>query len=175
MNVSAASISTGGPLSARIIGGGNIVGSANINFNLTGDLTTRRNDTLLISKNRGRTIGADAVMNVSAASISTGGALSARIVGGGNIGGSANINFNLTDDLTTQRNATLSIEQPGGTIGSDARINVTANNVSTGGALNATIDNSMARSVGAPICFNLSSELATRATRASRSITPMVE
>ena len=45
-----------------------------------------------------------------------------------------NVNFNLTGDLTTQGDALLSISNDtGGTIGSDAIINVTAANISAGG------------------------------------------
>ena len=62
---------------------------------------------LTISNDTGGTIGSDAVINVTAANISTGGALNAAIVNssggsGGNIVGSANINFNLTGDLKLQ-------------------------------------------------------------------------
>ncbi len=47
------------------------------------------------------------------------------------IGGSANLNFTLTGDHTTQGDADFSIDNSsGGTIGSDATINVTANTLS---------------------------------------------
>ena len=78
-----------------------------------------------------------------AANISTVGTLNAEINnGGGTIGGSANINFNLTGDLTTGGDAAFQIDNSsGGTIGSDATMNVTANNISTGGNLGFTIAN----------------------------------
>ena len=87
---------------------------------------------------------------------------------GGNIVGSANINFNLTGDLTTQGNAFLTILNDPGTIGSDAMINVTANNVSTG-TLNAAIDNSSGGMIGgmAILFFDLSGGLATTSGDAS--------
>ena len=59
----------------------------------------------------------------------------------GNIVGGADLSLNLTGDLTTQGDALLTISNDtGGMIGSDAVINVTAANISTGGALNAAID-----------------------------------
>ena len=121
-------------------------------MNLTGDLTTQGDALLTISNDTGGTIGSDAGINVTAANISTGGALNAAIVNssggsGGNIVGSANINYNLTGDLITQGNAFLTILNDPGTIGSHAMINVTANNVSTG-TLNAAIDNSSGGMIG---------------------------
>ena len=87
----------------RKLRSGNIVGGANINLNLTGDLTTQGDATLAISNDTGGTIGSDAVINVTAANISTGGALNAAIDNSGwhDIVGSANINFNLTGDPAT--------------------------------------------------------------------------
>ena len=56
-------------------------------------------------------IGADAGINVTAASISAGGALFANIFNsdGGTIVGSAAVNFNLAGDLTTTGDANLMI------------------------------------------------------------------
>ena len=174
INVTAANISTGGALNAAIVnssggGGGNIVGSANINFNLTGDLTTAGDASLLILNDFGGTIGSDAMINLTANNVSTG-TFNAAIdnsSGGGNIVGTANINFNPPGDLTTASDAALLIlNDPGGTIGSDAVINVTANNVSTG-TLNAAIDNSTSGSGGgnivgtANINLNLTGDLTT--------------
>ena len=61
-NVSATSISTVGSLDADINNfvSGNIVGSANIVFNLAGDLTTTGDATLTINNSTGGMIGADA-------------------------------------------------------------------------------------------------------------------
>ena len=49
-------------------------------------------------------IGSDAVINVSATNVSTVGTLNAAILTqqGGHIVGSANVDFNLTGDLTTR-------------------------------------------------------------------------
>ena len=169
MNVSATNISTVGSLFANILNfaSGNIVGGADLSLNLTGDLTTQGDALLTISNDTGGMIGSDAVINVTAANISTGGALNAAIINssggsGGNIVGSANINFNLTGDLTTAGDATLVILNDPGTIGSDAVINVTAKNVSTG-TLNAAIDNSSGGNIGgiANLSFTLASDLTT--------------
>src|SRR5205807_1842600 len=92
----------------------------------------------------GGTIGGDAKINVDAANFSTG-ALIDDIYnyGGASIGGNADISFNLTGDLTTQRNADFRIFNGGGTIGGNAMINATAASISTGagGELFAGIDN----------------------------------
>ena len=58
----------------------------------------------------------------------------------GSIGGSAIISLNLTGDLAAQGNANFTIGNQdqgsgGGTIGSDATINVAAANISSGGSL----------------------------------------
>src|SRR5205814_7790197 len=116
MNVTANNISTGGNLSASMI------------------------------NSSGTTIGLDAAVNVSAASILTVGTLNAEILNGaGTIGGSASLNFNLTGDLTTGGDAAFQIDNSNGggvgTIGSNATVNVSANNISTGGNLGFTIAN----------------------------------
>ena len=161
INVTAANISTGGSLNAfnaRIVNssggsGGNILGSANINYNLTGDLTTAGGATLVILNDHAGMIGANAAINVSAASISSGVVFGAGIANnfGGNIVGSANINFNLTGGLTTAGNGTVFLP----------RSTTTA----------------VARSAEAPISRLISAANWPRrsATRASRSITPMRE
>ena len=80
MNVSAASISTAGSLFANILNfaSGNIVGGADLSLNLIGDLTTQGDATLAILNDTGGTIGSDAVINVTAANVSTLGALMPR-------------------------------------------------------------------------------------------------
>ena len=146
---------------------GNIVGSANINFNLTGDLTTAGNATLLISNDPVGTIGSDAVINVTANDISTGGTLNAAIdnSSGGTIGGIANLSFNLSGDLATQSDALFKIDNSnGGMIGADAGMNVSAANISTGGSLFARIFNYTGGSIlgNANIVFNLAGDLTTQ-------------
>ena len=150
---------------------GGIGSGANITLNVGGDLTTVGDATLLIRGAGG--IGSDAVIDVTAANVSTG-TLNAAIdnSSGGTIGGSANVNFNLTGDLTTGGDAAFQIANSSGgvgtTIGSDAVINVTANNVSTG-TLNAAIDNSSGGTIGgiANLIFDLSGDLATTSGDAS--------
>jgi hypothetical protein len=136
VNVTADNISTGGTLTADIL-------------NYTGG-----------------TIGGDAAVNISAGSIPTVGSLFADIFNynSGHIVGSANINFNLTGDLTTAGDATLFItNNPAGTIGSDAMINVTANNI-TANSLFAQIDNRNGGSIGegANVTLNVGGNLTTQ-------------
>ena len=109
------SVTTGGDLTAGSTdalidnrNGGTIDSSANLTFNIGGALTTTGDASFGISNSNdgsgGGMIGSDAVINMTANNISIGGALFANIVNiGGSIVGSADINFNLTGDLTTQR------------------------------------------------------------------------
>src|SRR5205823_2892495 len=146
VDVTANNISTGGALSAGIINfGGTISGNATLNVT-SNNISTGGNLSASIINPRGTTISLDAAVNVSAASISTVGTLNAAIVNGaGTIGGSANLNFNLPGDLTTGGDAAFQIDNSSGggvgTIGSNATVNVTANNISTGGNLGFTIAN----------------------------------
>ena len=106
-------------------------------------------DASLSILNDGGTIGADAVINVTAANIT-------GLLRTGSLlcrdrqqqrrqhrwAAPALYHFNVGGDLTTQGDATfqiLNFDDDGGpgTIGVDAVINVTANNISTGGALEA--------------------------------------
>src|SRR5262249_48049657 len=96
----------------------------------------------------GGAIGGNATINVTAANIITANSLLAQIdnSNGGSIGSGANVIFNVGGDLTTQENATfqiLNFDLGGGpgTIGVDATVNVTANNISTGGSLEASVIN----------------------------------
>ena len=124
MNVTANNISNGGALSAGIINfAAAPLSAAPISTLIsTGDLTTQGDALLTISNDTGGTIGSDAVINVTAANISTGGALNAAIINssggsGGNIVGSANINFNLTGDLTLQATRAFHLKSAHRTIG----------------------------------------------------------
>ena len=134
------SVTTGGDLTAGSVdalinnsNGGMIDSSANLTFNIGGTLTTTGDASFGISNSNdgsgGGTIGLDAVINLTANNISTGGALSATIE-----------NFG------------------GGSIGGNATINVTAANITTGAALTAAIDNSSEGNIGgsANLNFNLS-------------------
>ena len=101
-------------------------------------------------------IGGNAAIDVAAATLSIGGNLDSGIDNsGGSISGMAQIIFNLAGNLTTQGDALFVInnsfdgEVTSGTIGSDATINISANNISTGGSLSAAIDNSSGLGNGA--------------------------
>ena len=137
------------------ISGGSINGDAVINIGVGGNISAQGIGLFAISNydagsgNGGGTIGSNAIISVAAANISTGGPLSATIdnFGGGTIGGSCQpIDFNLSRRSHYRRDATFTIDNSnGGMIGADAVINVTAANISTGGALNAAIVNSSVR------------------------------
>ena len=93
----------------------------------------------------GASIGGHAAINLTANMLTVGGNLDSRIdnFSSGSISGSANINFNLTGDLTTRDAASFNINNnTNGIISSDAMMNVAANNISTGSSLSAAIDNS---------------------------------
>ena len=81
---------------------GTIVGNANINFNLTGDLQTV-GDASFSVLNGGGTIGGDSSIDVNAASISIGGSLAATTdviadaPSGGNITFSPSVGFSASD------------------------------------------------------------------------------
>jgi hypothetical protein len=97
------------------------------------------------------TVASDATINVSAANITTGGSLSDDInnSAGGSIGGSANLTFNLTGDLTTQGGAFFTIgNDNGGTIGGNGTISLNIADVSLAGALVEVISNSGGNIVG---------------------------
>src|SRR4029077_13062307 len=86
---------------------------------------------------RGGTIGQDAVLNLTANSLSIGGMLdtSIRNAGnagnaGGNIGGSAILNVAVTGSIIAHDDLQL-VNNAGGTIGSDTAITVSAGSVST--------------------------------------------
>ena len=82
--------------------GGTIGSNATVNVTAN-NISTGGNLSASIINQASGTIGLDAAVNVSAASISTVDTLNAAIDNGaGTIGGSANLNFNLTGDLTTR-------------------------------------------------------------------------
>jgi len=150
LNVSANSFSTAnGDFEANIFssGGGHIGGNAMVNVLASSmDVATNAYFNILNGQNGvdtpAGTIGGNAAINVSATNIS-GSTLNGTIDNtGGSIGGSCNLNFNLTSGLTTTGGAFFEIENPnGGTIGSNATINVNAANISIGDFLNVIIFN----------------------------------
>jgi len=150
INVSAASISTGGRLIGEIDNtGGSIGESAIINFSLSGNLTTQSDATFSIYNSNGGAIGLDAVMSVSAGGVSVDGNLTATINNrDGSIGGDSAIIFDLSD-LNVSGNASFTITQTPvalsravSGLSSISSIDVTANSITVGGDLNAYIDNS---------------------------------
>ena len=141
LNVSAANISVGGELDLDIDNekngsgsgnGGTIGGNAAINLNLSGNLAITGSDLnssfpghafFAILNHNGSTIGGDATINVSAANVSTSGALDTTIdnSGGGHIGGTTNVAVNVTNDVTAPGGVTLQIlNGNGGHIGTGA-------------------------------------------------------
>src|SRR5207249_3237890 len=143
----------------------------------SGDITTQGNATfqILNSDNGigsgGGTIGTDATVNVNVGNITSGpdvnsNALIVQIDNrGGSIGGNATIDFAASGNVDAQGNALFQIFNEnngsgGGSIGSDAMINVTAASISTGGSLFATIFNTGGNIVGnANLNFSLTADL----------------
>jgi hypothetical protein len=158
LTLNAASASIGGNLLAGIStnAGGNIAGSALNNVAIAGDLMT--GDAVFDVQNTGfnntgflggGTIGVDAVVNLSANNILAGGILDVELDndGGGHIGRDGLINI-ISHNINAQGDVLFGIfnnalnGSPAGTIDANAMIDVTVNNISTGGSLSATIDNS---------------------------------
>jgi hypothetical protein len=129
----------------------------------------------------GGSIVGDATLNVAAANLSVGGAFDVEIRNwnngsgagtGGSIGGNAAINLNLSGNLTTTGSdpnsggipgdATFEIfnnsfvaGSPGGFIGSDATLTISAATISTSGIFDAEIDNYGGGSIGGNALVNV--------------------
>ena len=204
LNITAANFSVGGELDVDIrnrnngVGsgtGGSIGGNAAINLNLSGDLAVTGSDpnsggvpgdaNIYIANENdvggsGGFIGGNATIDVTAGGISTGASLFAQIFNsGGQIVGSASLDFDVMGDLTTQGDAVFQILNndngtSGGTIGSNATITVIASDLSSGGALNAGIFNSTGGTIGgnANINFNLTGNLTTQAGASFKAMIP---
>ena len=157
LSVTASGISTTSDYFNEIIandGGGHIGGNATVSVVASSmDVATNAFFNILNGQNGAGTptgsIGGNAAIDVAAATLSIGGNLDSGINNsGGSISGMAQIIFNLAGNLTTQSDALFAIdnsfdgEVTSGTIGSDATINISANNISTGGSLSAAIANS---------------------------------
>jgi hypothetical protein len=170
INVSATNISaTTDHFQALIFnaGGGHIGGNAVLNISASNELTSGGDAFFsIINSPNGEdtpagTIGGNATIQANIGSMSVGGLLDALIDNtSGHIGGDAVINFDLSGNITSHGDATFQIfnETNGssaGTIDSDATINVTAANISTGGALNAVIDNSSGGTIGGNAIINV--------------------
>ena len=128
---------------------GNIVGNANINFNLTGDLQTVGDASFSIL-NGGGTIGGDSSINVNAASISIGGSLSSTTdvtvdtASGGNIAFATGGSFSASDvvvERSVEPGVTLT---DGANISFDIGTSLTVN----GGSFSLTINDSNGGTIG---------------------------
>jgi hypothetical protein len=104
----------------------------------------------------GGTIGGDAQVNVTANNLSTG-ALFDDVYnnGGGRIGRDAIISLNLSNGFTATGNAEFAIFNPGGMVGRNASIGVTAGDTSAP-SLTAEIDNSNGGMIGGNAAINVS-------------------
>jgi len=175
LNLKAASVSVGGNFDAVIStnAGGNISGSASNNVTVAGDLVTQGNAFIDIQNTGfnntsflgGGTIGADAIINLNASNVSTGGVLDVEIDnnGAGHIGGNAALNVAASGNINAQSDAFFDIINnnngpsgtPPGTIGRNATINLAAANISVGGALDVTINNSNGGTIGGNASINM--------------------
>ena len=112
INVAANNISTGGALDAGIISFGSTIGG-NATVNVTAaNITTGGVFLSRILNEIGASIGGDAAINLTANTLSVGNLSSSIENFDGSINGSANINFNLTGDLTTQGDAGIGSRAP---------------------------------------------------------------
>jgi hypothetical protein len=172
MNVNAVNFTTAGFLYDAIdnSNGGSIAGSANVNFNLTGDLNTGGDTNFQILNydggSGGGIIGADATLSVSAANISTGGVFDTGIFNdGGHITTGASVNLTVGGNLTTASEGSLQLfisNQPG-TIGTDANISASIGGSVTAGQFAAFTIFNTEGSIGsnADITANIMGDLAT--------------
>jgi hypothetical protein len=116
---------------------------ANLTLSVGGNLVTDSggDTTLLINNNINQVVNGSNISGTVTGNLSTNNLTVSLSNQEGEIDTGGNIGLAVTGNVTTQRNATFEILNNPGTIGSNATINVTANNISTGGELNATIDN----------------------------------
>ncbi len=165
------SFTTGGDLTVDSVdalinnrNGGSISSGANMTFNIGGALTTT-GDASFITSNRndgngGGTMGANVVLTLQVANVSVGGFFITDIStnGGGNIP-NATLNVNIAGNLVATGGAEIDIQNTGfnvfggpfiggATIGTDAKVNVSAGSISTGDALDVEIDNNGAGHIG---------------------------
>jgi len=149
-NRNGASIGSGAALSLDI--GGTLTTHHDAPAGVVGS-DTQESLTLLLSNRfdttSGGTIGGDATVSLTAASVSVGGISDAFISNRpGTIGGSALINFNISGAFTTNEFADFTISNEdqfntghGGTIHSNATINLSAADISTAQGLDFLINN----------------------------------
>jgi hypothetical protein len=146
ISVNTNTMSVGGNLDAVINNsGGSIGGSANMNFNLTGDLTTSGDADFQIFNSDffgdGGTITSDATITINAANITANSLLADIDNTGGSIGGAATINMNVSGTATVTTDATVQILGSDGAVGG-AAINFNGGSYDAGGTFLAFIDQS---------------------------------
>ena len=175
LSVTASDISTTSDYFNQIIandGGGHIGGSATVNVLASSmDVATDAFFSILNGQNGegtpAGTIGGNAMINVSAANISTGRALEAMIDNstGGNIGGNALINFDVSGGLTMQGDANFQIlNNDGGHIAGTGDIFVTTGGDLTTNSILGLVNNRNGGAItsGANINFNIGGTLTTQ-------------
>ncbi len=123
--------------------GGEIDGDAAVTIT-AGDISVAGNfDTEIINYGGGKIAG-DATIQVGTADLETNSIFSQIDNSGGQISGDATVNVTLTRDLTVSGTDTaqFNIINSGGTISGNAHVVLGAEDISAGGSLSATIDNS---------------------------------
>jgi FecR protein len=159
VTVQANSISVGGFLSGFVSAnaGGHIGNVASLQFNATGDIHSGGGTSLLVQGTAFNTpngppvapgfIGSDALLNVSASNVSSDGFLDAEvgIMGGGHVGGNANLSFNIAGGIAAAGptdsvgGMTFFVGGSAGTIGGDAAITVNAASIASQASLFFTV------------------------------------
>ena len=157
LSLQADSASIGGDLSDGIFnGGGTIGGNALLNFSVTHDVTITGDASIDIlnanAVSHGGTIHGDATLQVSATNFSAN-SLVAVVSNrnGGVIDSNATLSFNLSGNLKTTTGGAfftifndrtpLSIDPSGGSIGTDATLNISALSSTVGGQFGLSINN----------------------------------
>jgi hypothetical protein len=150
VNVSAANINVG-PLFADIYNHEASIGDkASISLSISNNVTLAGAAQLLIDNSGGMVIS-DAGIGLTAVQFS---APSMQVLvnntGGGNIGGNASLNLQLTGDMNvTGGDSFFDIENDGGSIGGNSSQSISANNISASGYVQVNFSNTNGGSVGA--------------------------
>ena len=175
VTVQANSISVGGFLSGFVSAnaGGHIGNVASLQFNATGDIHSGGGTSLLVQGTAFNTpngppvapgfIGSDALLNVSASNVSSDGSLDAEvgILGGGHVGGNANLSFNIAGGIAAAGptdlvgGMTFFVGGSAGTIGGDAAITVNAASIASQAFLFFAVTDPNGGSIGRDANINL--------------------
>ena len=150
INVDAANITANSLLAQINNTSGTIVGNANINFNLTGDLQTVGDASFSIL-NGGGTIGGDSSINVNAASISIGGSLSSTTDVTANTASGGNITFAATGGSFSASDVVVETSvEPGVTLtdGANITFDIGTSLTVNGGSFSLTINDSNGGTIG---------------------------